>query len=319
LPADQRSETFVTTTALCLAARDGYPLAATLYEPESAADAPPAAALIASATAVPQGFYSRFALFLASQGIPALTFDYRGIGRSRPASLRRFAARASDWGTRDVPAMLDALAGRYPGRDVFVVGHSIGGPLLGLADNNGLVRGLIGVAAQSGDWRLWRGPRRYVLAGLWYVVMPGLTRVFGYFPGRKLALGGDLPAGVARELARWCRTRGYLAAHLGRSVPDCFGTFRGPILAYSSADDRVAPRAAVEALLRLYRQAATAQHRHLDPKALGLPPLGHVGFFRKESASLWPEVARWMLHTAGQPAVTSPDPAALAACARRPS
>jgi predicted alpha/beta hydrolase len=319
LPTEQSNETFVTTTTLSLAARDGYPLAATLYEPDPAPAAPPAAALITSATAVPQGFYSRFALFLASQGIPALTFDYRGIGRSRPASLKGFAARVSDWGTRDVPAMLDALAGRYPGAELFVVGHSIGGPLLGLADNNGRVRGLVGVAAQSGDWRLWRGPRRYLLAGLWYVVMPGLTRVFGYFPGRKLALGGDLPAGVARELARWCRTRGYLAAHLGRSVPDYFGTFRGPILAYSSADDRVAPRAAVEALLRLYRHAAPVQHRHLDPKTLGLPPLGHVGFFRKESASLWPEVARWMLHAAGRAAATCPDPAACPACAPQSS
>jgi predicted alpha/beta hydrolase len=289
----------VNTTALSIPARDGYPLAATLYEPDSALPAAPAAVLIASATAVPQVFYSRFARFLASRGIPALTFDYRGIGRSRPGTLKGPTARMSEWGTQDVPAALGALAVRSPGTKLFVVGHSVGGQLLGLADNNHLVRGLVGVGAQSGDWRLWRGPRRYLLAGLWYVLMPGLSRVFGYFPGRKLGLGADLPAGVAREWARWCRTRGYLAPYLGQSLPDHFGTFHGSILAYSSADDRMAPPEAVEALLRLYTHAGDVQRRHLDPQALGLPALGHFGFFRQENAGLWPDVARWVLQTAG--------------------
>jgi predicted alpha/beta hydrolase len=302
-------------TVLTIPARDGYALAATLYEPEAASGAAPVTVLINSAIAVPQGYYSRFALFLASQGIPALTYDYRGIGGSRPGTLKAFAATLTQWGTWDVPAALDALGERYPGAALFVVGHSLGGLLLGLADNNHQVRGLVGVCTQSGDWRLWRGLRRYLLAGLWYFLMPGLTRVFGYFPGQKLGLGGDLPAGVARDLARWCRTRGYLKPYLGPALPDCFGNFRGSILAYSSADDRIAPPAAVEALLSLYRRAADVRRHHLDPGALGLPPLGHFGFFRKQCAGLWPEVARWVLDAVGaEPAATSRNAAVLPAC-----
>jgi predicted alpha/beta hydrolase len=41
--------------------------------------------LIAPATAVPQGYYAKFARYLAAtQGFRVVTLDYRGIGRSKP-------------------------------------------------------------------------------------------------------------------------------------------------------------------------------------------------------------------------------------------
>src|SRR5262249_31897840 len=86
---------------------------------------------------------------------------------------------------------------------------------------------------------------------------------------------------------------------LGRSLPDHFGGFRGLVLAYSSEDDRLAPPAAVESLLRMYSRAAAVERRHLEPKALGLPPVGHFRFFRPGCACLWPEVTSWMLAAGG--------------------
>jgi predicted alpha/beta hydrolase len=285
------------TNAFTIPARDDYPLAATLCEPDPASPrgaATDAAVLINSATAVKQVYYRRFATFLASRGVPALTFDYRGIGQSRPPSLKRFRARMAEWGTRDIPAAIDWLADRFPQARLFIVGHSAGGQLLGLAENNRRAHGLVAVCAQSGDWRLWKGLRRYLLAGLWYGLVPALSGVLGYFPGRKLGLGEDLPGGVAREWARWCRSRGYLTPHLGRSLPDHFGGFRGPVLAYSSADDQLAPPAAVESLLCMYSRAANVERRHLEPRAQGLRAVGHFGFFRRECAGLWPDVTSWM-------------------------
>jgi predicted alpha/beta hydrolase len=284
----------INPVATTISARDGFRLAATLREPASPAAAADTVALIASATAVKQTLYRHFAAFLASRGVPALTFDYRGIGQSRPASLKGFRAFMHEWGTRDLPAVIDWLTSRYPDARVVVVGHSVGGQLVGLAENNRRVHALIGVCAQSGDLRLWKGLRKYLLAALWYLAVPGLTRGCGYFPARKLGLGEDLPAGVALEWAKWCRSPGYLSPHLGESLPDYFRAFRGPILAYSFADDPLGPRNAVEALLRMYSRAASIERRHLDPRALGLPRLGHFGFFRKESAGLWPETADWI-------------------------
>jgi predicted alpha/beta hydrolase len=291
-------------------ARDGFRLAATLFEPPAPAPAPDTVALIASATAVKQSFYKRFAIYLASRGMAALTFDYRGIGFSRPDSLQGFRARLHEWGTEDLAGVLDWLAARYP--RVVVVGHSIGGQLLGLAENNQCAAALLAVCAQSGDWRLWKGLRKYLLAGLWYFAMPALTFACGYFPTRKLGLGEDLPRGVAREWAKWCRSPGYLAPYLGQSLPDHFGAFPGPVLAYSCADDRLAPADAVEALLRMYSRARITR-RQLDPHTLGLGPLGHFGFFRAENAALWPPAADWIRPAAPRQVIPAPGPTLVGA------
>jgi len=77
-----------------LPALDGYPLTATLYH----APEPVAQLVIAGATGVPQGFYRRFAEYAAQRGYSTLTLDYRGIGQSKPASLRGFAYGLSGLG-----------------------------------------------------------------------------------------------------------------------------------------------------------------------------------------------------------------------------
>ena len=65
LPADVRIE------RLSLTAADGYPLAAMRYR----GSAPARAHLVVGATAVPQGFYKRFAEHAARRGFDVLTLD----------------------------------------------------------------------------------------------------------------------------------------------------------------------------------------------------------------------------------------------------
>ena len=72
-------------------AKDGFSLVATVYEPDSNLES---AVIINSAIAVPQGFYKDYANHLCEEGHAVLTYDYRGIGDSRPASLKGFQARA---------------------------------------------------------------------------------------------------------------------------------------------------------------------------------------------------------------------------------
>ena len=64
-----------------IAARDGYPLAATVFTPEAPARR---VVLINSATAVPRRIYRGFASYLAERGLAALAYDYRGVAGSRP-------------------------------------------------------------------------------------------------------------------------------------------------------------------------------------------------------------------------------------------
>lgn len=291
-------------TEVRIATADGLALAATHYEPDGSANG--RVVLITAGTGVKRGFYDRFARFLAGRGFAVLTLDYRGIGGSRPRTLRGFRARMRDWGELDLPATIDWLEARHPERELWMLGHSAGGQIVGLAPNNHKLRGLLAVAAQSGYWRLWDAPRRYLYALLWYVVMPAATRLCGYFPSKLLGLGEELPAGVAREWARWCRDPQYMVDDAGLPLRPHFASFRAPILAYSFADDPFAPRRAVEELLRFYRNAPVT-HRHVAPSDAGARAIGHFGFFREPlRATLWEDAARWLERAASLPPTPRP-------------
>ena len=92
---------------LTLTTADGYPLAATRYPARGATRGH---LVMAGATGVPQGFYRRFAEFACSQGYEVMTLDYRGIGRSRPATLKGFRMDYLDWGRQDLAAAVDAMS-----------------------------------------------------------------------------------------------------------------------------------------------------------------------------------------------------------------
>jgi predicted alpha/beta hydrolase len=279
---------------LKIPATDGLALAATRFAP-AAETANGTRVVIASAVGVRRGFYGRFARWLAEQGFEVLTFDYRGIGDSRRGSLRRFHATARDWGEKDLTGVLAWAAANRPGARLVMVGHSIGGQLVGLSPECGRIAAFLAVAAQSGWWGHWPVPSRYALAFLWRVLMPGVAAALGYFPGRRLGLGENLPGGVAREWAWWGRHVEYPVDERGSPLRPFYDRFHGPLLACSFADDGYAPRAAVDALAALYVNARV-RRRHLVPREAGMERLGHYGFFREGARdTLWPWAARWLL------------------------
>ena len=88
-----------------IVAADGFALSATSYEPEEYK----ATIVIAGATGVPQQFYQRFSRFAADNGYRTVTFDYRGIGRSKVARLKGFKASFLDWARLDLAAVIDEM------------------------------------------------------------------------------------------------------------------------------------------------------------------------------------------------------------------
>jgi predicted alpha/beta hydrolase len=277
-------------------ALDGYPLAATCFQP---GERPVGSVAILSATGVRRRYYAPFAAFLAERGLRVLTFDYRGIGDSRPPSLRGFGARMHDWAALDAAGALRYLREAQGEVATLVVGHSFGGQALGLLPQPLGVGAALLVAAQSGYWGHWRGWPRLGMAALWHAVVPLLCRVLGYFPARRLGLGEDLPSGVARQWASWGRRPGYVFEAEGGRWQAGYRQVTLPIRAYSFSDDGFAPRPAVEALLAGFENAGV-EHRHLAPAALGLPGVGHWGFFREPSRqALWREARDWLRLQAG--------------------
>lgn len=270
-------------------ARDGQALGGTLFRPSSPNGA---AVVVHAASGVKQEYYAKFAGYLAERGFTTLTFDYRGIGRSRPATLRGFEARMSEWATQDAAGALRFLQAEAPGARVLVVGHSFGGQCLGIVEGNEKYAALLAVASQSGYWRYWPGIGR---AGMWlatHVVLPGVSRLLGYFPAKRLGQGEDLPEGVAREWASWCRHPGYIVGALGAQAQ--YARLVLPVRAVWLADDSYAPLPAVRALLGFYL-SAPGEIVEVYPRMVGAEKIGHFGFFRERFRdTLWAAAADWL-------------------------
>lgn len=283
-----------------LKAQDGYTLSATLFPHEGAEVG--AVVLVAGATGARQRYYSRFASFLARRGFPTVTFDYRGIGGSRPDSFEGFSASMEDWGRQDLAGAIATMRERFPGRRLLMVGHSVGGQVLGLAENANQVSALLNVAAGSGYYKLF--PQRLRMALNWRVFTPVLIRAFGKLPGWA-GTAEDLPAGVAEQWARWCLSPNYLLSEGGESRREAFASLYLPLRAYSFADDPIASKAAVEQLLSFYADALV-EHRRVTPKQVG-QPIGHFGFFRESFRdTLWEDAVEWLATQALTPRPANP-------------
>jgi predicted alpha/beta hydrolase len=273
-----------------LVAADGVVLGGTLFTPRTRARG---TVIIHSATAVPQGYYRRFAQFAAQAiGARVLTYDYRGIGKSRPRSLRGFSASLTAWARLDAAAAHAFVNERFRGEPLAIVGHSFGGQLVGLIDEPNAATGAVMVGAQLAYYRDWpvRAHRRLGL--IWKWIVPIASALFGYMPGR-FGLGEDLPSGVARQWARWCLHPDYLISeHL--DARERFARFDAPTLFFSFTDDEYAPEAAVDHLLRRLRRAPI-QHVRLAPEERGADAIGHFGFFRPRFATtLWIEAVEFL-------------------------
>lgn len=273
------------------AAVDGYRLAATVFEPSAPLRA---TVLIASATAVPRGYYAKFARYLASQGFQAVTFDYRGIGDSRPKEgLRGFKARMRDWAALDLVAAVDFAAGLAPGKPLLYVGHSFGGQALGQLPNNHRVSRALFAASQIGYWKLFPAPEKYRVWFMLRILGPALYTIFGYVPG-KFGMGEDLPRGVFKEWAGWCMRPRYIYDDETLEARKYFQNYTGPLRAIGLSDDDWAPPATVAGLIAGYT-GTTPEHITVTPESIGQKKIGHFGFFRESSREpLWREAAEWL-------------------------
>jgi predicted alpha/beta hydrolase len=282
----------VKSLIISIAADDGYPLAATLFEP---ARPHGPLTIIAGATGVPRSFYARFAAYLAEHGRTTLTFDYRGVGGSLTGHARHSPARFRDWGVLDTPGVLAWAAAAYPGQLIHWVGQSYGGFATGLAHNNHLVARQLGVSTMTADYRLITSPlERARVAALLFAAGPAVAHTLGYLPGW-INGGADLPKHVLLEWSAWVRTRGFL---FGRDdVPEQkhFKTLKAPLCFAFMTDDDWVSRTGVEQLAGAYTHATERSFWPVTPADGGAEMIGHIGFFRSEfKATLWPKALGWL-------------------------
>jgi predicted alpha/beta hydrolase len=272
-----------TTSAHRFKAEDGLELGADVFE----ASSPRAVAVLAGGTGIPRRFYRAFAEHLARAGYTTLSFDYRGIGGSRPPSLRGFDATMSDWGTRDISGALAEGRRLAGGAPAFYVGHSVGGQLLGLARGVENLRAAAFVGSSTGTWWRMSGSYRWVCAAIWYGFVPLTTALVGFGPASWLKQGEDLPRGVVREWARWCRSDDYFASHLASEELSRYARLDVPLLSLAFTDDPIANEVTVPSLLRHYTSARIT-HEMRAPRDVGMSAVGHFGMFKPRAReALW--------------------------------
>ena len=278
------------------AASDGFVLRGVLYGDARSARG---AVLIAAAMGVAQSYYADFAQWLARQGHIVLSFDYRGMGQSRPArfsrSLRGFQADVHTWAERDAAAALAFLDAQVAaGTPIRWLGHSLGGQILGLVPNNARVSRVVTVGCGSGYWRENAPSLRRYVWWLWYCVVPLVLPLFGYFPGRRLRKVGDLPHGVMSQWRRWCLHREYMMGEGGARLRERYASIRAPILSLSFTDDEFMSERNTASIHDFYA-GAPKEMRRIAPQDINEPRIGHFGFFRRRfEATLWPHVSRWL-------------------------
>ncbi|WP_148213067.1 alpha/beta fold hydrolase [Methylocella silvestris] len=251
--------------------------------------------IINPATGVLARYYHSYAAFLAGHGFSVLTYDYRGIGQSRPARLRGCGYRWRDWGELDFDAALRFAKARDPDAPLFVVGHSVGGFLPGLSENAPAISRMLTVGAQYAYWRDYERSRRARLFLKWHVIMPAFTALWGYFPGKRLGWLEDLPAGVANE---WSFRRARMELSHPRpgrkEVLQRFAAVSAPILAIAVSDDELGTVPAIGRTLEYYR-GATRIEVLLEPADLGFDAIGHFGLFHnRHAAGFWLDTVRWL-------------------------
>lgn len=282
------------TTAIVFHAADGTPLAGTVHLPAAAPRVP---VLVAGALGVPQRFYDPFARWLAARGHPTMCFDPRGIGASRSPrhrrSLRGLDADMLTWARQDFAAAVARLADAHGGGPVQVIGHSLGLHHAAMTDaaTQRRIAGVVGVASGSGHWRDWHPSSRRLAPLMLHVAGPLLTPLFGYFPGRRIGMVGDLPAGVMRQWSRWCRHPEFAWGAEPARVRPALEAARFPVVAYSFTDDEAMTLDCTRTLLAAMPNAPSVLVR-VGPQEVGMARIGHLGAFRSGAETgLWPRLA----------------------------
>lgn len=271
--------------------RDGWTITGTLF----AHDDPKQTVLLSPGTGIRQKRYYAFAEWLSSEGFAVLVIDYRGIGKSRPKRpLNKVDANLVDWARQDMEAAYQWLQATYPGLPTSHVGHSAGGQTLGLMPSSTKLNKIVQISCSTSNVANMKPSLRRQVQFLMGAYLPGAAKLLGYVPTRWLGWGEDLPAGVARQMARWSLKPGYVSNSFDDDVYlHYYDRVTAPILSVVPTDDPLARPKSIDEFLALFSKAPQVR-KTISPEAYGLKQIGHNGFFSPASRALWPLASEWL-------------------------
>ncbi|MFJ6378502.1 alpha/beta fold hydrolase [Kitasatospora sp. NPDC092039] len=241
--------------------------------------------------------YAPLVRALHAAGLSVATCDLRGHGESRPQPRRGVAFGFRELVEHDFGAVLDAVAGAFPGAPRLLLGHSLGGQL-GLV-HCGVFRpriaGAVLVASGSAWYRtfgLRAGLRRLALSQFSIVA----SAAVGHWPGERFGFGGRESARLMRDWARQMRTGRYRVRGAVTDYERALARVDLPVLAVDVQGDELAPPRAVDHLCAKLPSARVERWSYTAEQADGRE-LDHFRWIR-HNRGLVERIAPWMLATA---------------------
>lgn len=270
---------------ILIEARDGFKLSSIIRKPNSKIKG---VIQINCGTGITQNLYANLANYLTESGYVTITFDYRGIGKSKPKSLKGFQANLEDWGQLDITGVFDWINNEYPSERKIIIGHSMGGQLAGLMDNYEKIDALFLIASSTGYWRDMSSPFKWLMPPLWFLLIPSIVSVYGYANAELIGQGENLPKGVALQWRDWCINPNYFDDYFKKSNTKLFfDKFQIPLKSIVIEDDPIANIITAKKLVGYYKNAK-CEVEEISPQAIGVKKIGHAGFFsRKFKDTLW--------------------------------
>ncbi|WP_407557318.1 alpha/beta fold hydrolase [Winogradskyella sp. 4-2091] len=272
----------------------GHQIGLTVFKPKSSNQK---SIIISSATGVLQYYYSKFSVYFSELGYTVYTFDYSGIGKSNKntSQLKSNIVDLKTWGENDQASVIDYAILQNTDHKIILITHSIGGQILAFNKNVSKIDTIITVASQSGYWKHWKGFERLKMITFWYVLIPVLTPLFGYFPAKKIGLFENLPKFMAYQWQRWGKHKDYILSEF-KSDELQFKNFDRSMLALSFPNDEFASKSSVDWLANQFVNAKV-DRQHIAPNDLNIDNVGHFGFFRKKfQDSLWNMINDWIIN-----------------------
>lgn len=269
---------------LVLISAGGAPISVKIFEPEKSHGK---LLLINSATGVKQQLYFGFAKYLAENGFTVITYDYRGIGESKPADIKNFEASMRIWGAQDFRTVTEYVAVHYKNHQKYLLGHSVGALILGMNPDATMFDKFVFVATQDAYFRNLNF--RIAMLGLFGfgLLLPMLTATLGYFPAQWFGLGESLPKGVAldwRTLVIHRKSTGRLFA---KSDGDYSDDLHQKTLVVYAEDDTWVTMKGMERLMNKGYPNLKKQYRKIRVSESPEKEIGHVNFFRSYNRDLW--------------------------------
>ncbi|MBX7224861.1 MAG: alpha/beta fold hydrolase [Chitinophagales bacterium] len=238
--------------------------------------------LILPALGMSSKHYLHFGTFLSEKlSAVCVCADLRGLGLS---SIR--VSKGIDFGyediVNDIKDIMTVIWGNFSGKKTFIIGHSIGGQLaaLYLAREKPPIDGLLTIAACSVYYKGWGdGMQGYIL--LFQTQFIGvLSRILGYFPGKKVGFGATEAKTLMTDWSRLARTGKFLPANATCDYEKLLPEIKLPIRSFAIEKDNFAPVAAIHYLGKKFDATKTGWKCVVIPRQQGEIKLNHFNWLK---------------------------------------